>query len=104
MVLQLEEAMLFGKQPRKAEAEPAAKRKRSAASVSGEPEVATDEANWAALAEVYMRLGESHLAHVACSTHLARWGLLILANPISASCKGHFALRVNRMKSSLSCV
>ncbi len=82
-LLQLEEAMLFGKQPRKAEAEPAAKRKHSAASVSGEPEVATDEATWAALAEVYMRLGESHLAHVACIAHLARWGMPLLAHSVS---------------------
>lgn len=72
-MVQLEEAMLFGKQGRRADAEPAPKRKRSAPSApSSEPEVAADEATWAALAEVYMQLGEPHLAHVACSTHLAR--------------------------------
>ena len=69
---QLEEAMLFGKQGRKADAEPAAKRRRSASDFSSEPEVAADEGAWAALAEVYMHLGESHLAHVACSKHLVR--------------------------------
>jgi len=76
LAVQLEEAMLFGKQGRKADAEPAAKRRRSTASIAREPEVASDEATWAALAEVYMQLRESHLAHVACSTHLARYCLL----------------------------
>jgi hypothetical protein len=64
--------MLFGKQGRKADAEPAPKRRRSAVGSLSEPEVAADEGTWAALAEVYMQLGESHLAHVACSTHLVR--------------------------------
>ena len=78
-IMQLEEAMLFGKQSGKSDAQPAAKRRRAAASVSSEPEVAADEATWAALARVYMQLGESHLAHVACSAHLARCAQLCSA-------------------------
>ena len=76
-MMQLEEAMLFGKQSGKPGAQPAAKRRRAAASVSSEPEVAADEATWAALARVYMQLGESHLAHVACSAHLARCAVVL---------------------------
>ena len=77
--MQLEEAMLFGKQSGQSDAQPAAKRRRAAASVSSEPEVAADEATWAALARVYMQLGESHLAHMACSAHLARCAQLCSA-------------------------
>ncbi len=64
--------MLYGKQGRKADAQPAPKRSRQAPRTLSEPEVAADEGTWAALAEVYRQLGESHLAHVACSTHLVR--------------------------------
>ena len=71
-VMQLEEAMLFGKQGGKPDTQPAAKRRRGAASVGSEPKVAADEAAWAALARVYMQLGEFHLAHVTSSAHLAR--------------------------------
>lgn len=40
------------------------------------PAVGTDEATWAALAEVYQVMGEPHLLHVAYAAHIARYGPL----------------------------
>jgi hypothetical protein len=71
--LQIEEAMLFSKKGRGKEDEQPAKRRRSeAAAPASEPRPGGDKAAWAALADLYMQLGDHHLAHVAYATQIAR--------------------------------
>jgi len=70
---QVEEALLFGGGgARDAAAEPERKRRRPAAQPSAEPRVAGSERSWAALCDLYSRLGEEHLAQVAQAAHVAR--------------------------------
>lgn len=72
-VLQIEEAMLFGKKGTRADEQPSTKRRRTESlTPPSEPSPPADEASWAALADVYMQLGEHHLAHVAYATRIAR--------------------------------
>jgi cytochrome c-type biogenesis protein CcmH/NrfG len=72
-VLQIEEAMLYGRKGPRTEEQPSSKRRRAVAAVpASEPSPPADEASWAALADVYMQLGEYHLAHVAYATRIAR--------------------------------
>ena len=62
-------------------AAPATKHRRTGAQAtaadSAEPGVSMDEGAWGALADVYMELGEDHLAHVAYASRIARWGVHI---------------------------
>lgn len=65
--------MLFNRKCRSNQIEQPTKRRRTEPSApASEPSLGGDEASWAALADVYMQLGEHHLAHVAYSTQIAR--------------------------------
>lgn len=76
--LQIEEAMLFAKKGTRAGDQPSSKRRRTDAAVpASEPSPDADEASWAALADVYMQLGEHHLAQVAYATRIARCALAV---------------------------
>ncbi len=70
---QVEEALLFGGGgARDAAAEPERKRRRPAAQPAADPAVGASERSWAALCDLYSRLGEEHLAQVAQAAHVAR--------------------------------
>ncbi len=66
--------MLYGKKgQRPADDQQSSKRRRTETAVpASEPSPPADETSWAALADVYMQLGEHHLAHVAYATRIAR--------------------------------
>jgi hypothetical protein len=71
--MQIEEGMLFSKKGARPKQEQQAKRRRTeVATPVSEPEKVEDEATWAALADLYMQLGEQHVAHVMYATQLAR--------------------------------
>ena len=79
--MQIEEALLSSVKGNSGEAAaaPVTKRRRTGASLaaapdSAEPDVSADEGAWGALADVYMELGEDHLAHVAYASRIAQWG------------------------------